>query len=263
MHVKSVVASGLVVAVSVVLLQAPASAAPLSDKDLEVIASKAMTPLPPALRVDGDVRSDVTTSADPDRGLDLCETGERAGLYALAPVAAIRSVSDVTSPAADGSVGPALTETTVDISRYATPAKAKKAWRGVLRALTERCAGATYVPGVKTTLDDGSDVIWTSVDFNEVEIHSPSNGPVGLMTTFANTLYSADDPNRLRSTQVVQQYSSWRLVGATIVRAEFAREWDPATAAPPIDPASPAVTKAMRKAVDRMALKAAKAISQR
>lgn len=260
MRTKSLMASGIVVVVALGAMPVAASAAQLSDKKLEAIAADAMTPLPPALRSEGDSKVDVTTTANPERGLDLCENGERAGLYALPPQAAIRSVSDVTTAA--GSSGERLSETTVDISRYASPASAKKAWQGVLRALTTRCDGAVFVPNSPGTLADGSDAIFISMEFNEVDVDSRKRGPVGLTTTFSNFVYAADDPSRLVGSQVVQQYSSWRLVDNTIVRAEFARQWTPADTAPAIDPASPVITTKMRKAVDRMAQKAAKGISQ-
>lgn len=262
MRTKGLMASGIVVVVALGPMPVAASAAQLSDKKLEAIAADAMTPLPPALRTEGDSKVDVTTTANPERGLDLCENGERAGLYALPPQVAVTSLNDVSPKSADGSPVPLSAETTVDISRYASVAEAKRAWRGVLRALTKRCAGATYVPNSQEILGDGTEVIWTGSDFNQVDVASAKSGPVGLMTMFTNVLYSAEDPNRLVSSQVVQQYSSWRLIDNTIVRAMFARQWAPATTAPPIDPTSPAVTDSMKKVVDRMALKAAMAISQ-
>lgn len=244
-----------VVGLALISVPASVSASGVDDKSLVAIAVSAMTPAPAALRTQGTVSEDVKTDTDPVRGLDLCEDGLGVGRYAPTPVSSIKSMRDV--KASDG-----LSETTVDISLYPSKAKAQAAWQKVVRVLTKRCSGVVLAPKTSRTLPDGQEVIWASLEFNEVTTGRDAGGTVGVSTTFQNTLYDSNAPSTVVSSWVVQQYSSWKLVGKAIVRAEFARLWNPSTSAPAIDPVSPAVTGRMQLAVDAMTHKAALAIDK-
>lgn len=262
MHTSTRLGLGIVLVGALSFVPQAASSAQLNDKELEAIALGAMTPLPPALRAQGDVTTSVTTKTDLDRGLDMCENADGAGLYSLPPDAAINSTSDTRGANGDDSQASPLTEVTVDISKYSSTKRAKKIWRDTVRGLKSACDGAIVVPSTRRTLDDGANVVWTSVEFNDVTIGSTSGGPVGLFTTFVNHQFRADDPTNVTSSWMVQQYSSWRLAGNTIVRSEVARLWAPVTSGPGIDPSSPAVTEKMKTAVDRMTRTVATAIER-
>lgn len=244
------------------LLIAPqnAFAAQPSDSELEAIAAEAMTPLPPALRTDGDVTTTVTADSNPDRGLDMCINKDGSGLYLLPPKSAIKSTNDVRTANGDTS-NETLTETTVEIARYGSVKEAKKIWMRTVRVLRSKCAGAILVPTWKRTFDDGTQALWTSAEFNEVTVTSAASGPVGLLTAFVNYESAVEDPTTVTSSWMIQQYSSWRLAGNTIVRAEFAKLWQPASSGAPNDPSAPAITDRMEKAVDRMARQTARAVA--
>jgi hypothetical protein len=114
-------------------------------------------------------------------------------------------------------------------------------------------------------LTDGTNVTWTTNEFNEVTIAEDSReqGPLGVETLFTIVLLDPNDPTSttIVESELVMQYSAWRLAGSTIVRTEYARLWDPMSAAAPSDPRNPFLTTEIKKTVDRLAKKASREIT--
>jgi hypothetical protein len=238
-------------------------AADVGQDRLEAIAEDVMTPVPKTLRTMGTVTRELKTNTQPTRGLDMCMDRQRVGIYAPTPQATTTWALDYKYKPENVSVTQ-LTEITLDISEYGSAKKASAAWQDVVRTLESTCAGYVQVPGLPETLADGSNVTWSTNEFNEVTVTDAARnqGPVGLESMFTIILF---DPNDARSTSVVtselvMQYSSWRLAGSTIVRAEYAREWSPMSAAEPSDPTNPFLTSEVKSSVDRLAKKASREI---
>jgi len=241
----------------------PIASGVVGPERLEMIAADVMTPVPKVFRTAGSVKRSLSTTAEPSRGLDMCMDRQRTGIYAPTPQATTTWKLDYKYDLNDGAATQ-TTEITLDVSEYGTVKDARDAWGEVVRTLESTCAGYVQVPGFPATLGDGTNVTWTTSEFNDVTIDdgSRSQGPVGLNTMFTIVLL---DPNDAKSTSVVasdigMQYSSWRLAGSTVVRVEYARVWSPMSAAAPSDPTNPFLTTEIKKTVDRLATSASREI---
>jgi len=251
-------------ALVVVGLHAQPAAAEVGQDRLEAIAADVMTPVPKTFRTMGTVTRMLKTNTQPTRGLDMCMDRQRVGIYAPIPQATTTWALDYKYKPENVSVTQ-VTEITLDISEYGSAKKASAAWQDVVSTLESTCAGYIQVPGLPETLADGSNVTWSTNEFNEVTVTDAARdqGPVGLESMFTIILF---DPNDARSTSVVtselvMQYSSWRLAGSTIVRAEYARGWSPMSAAEPSDPRNPFLASEVKSTVDRLAKKASREIT--
>lgn len=245
-------------------VHAQSAAAQVGQDQLEAIAADVMTPVPKPLRTLGSVSRSLETNTQPSSGLDMCMDRRQVGIYAATPQSTTTWKLDYDFNPNDIAVNE-MTEITLDISEYGTTKKAKAAWGDFVRVLESACAGYVQVPGFPDTLSNGTNVTRSTHEFSDVTIDddSRSQGPVGLDTMF--TIISFD-PDDAKSTSVVasglgMQYSSWHLADSTIVRAEYARLWQPMSAAHPSDPTNPFLTLEIKSTVDRLAMKAAREIT--
>ena len=250
--------------IAAVGLHAPIASGVVGSERLEKIAIDVMTPVPKPFRTAGSVSRSLSTNTKPSRGLDMCMDRQRVGIYAPTPKATTTWKLDYNTDLSDGAAR-RTTEITLDVSEYGTVKNARDAWRDVVRTLESTCTGYVQVPGFPTTLTDGTNVTWTTNEFNEVTIAEDSReqGPLGLETLFTIVLLDPTDPTSMTlvASDLGMQYSSWRLAGSTIVRAEYAQVWNPMSAAAPSDPTDPFLTTEITETVDRLAKKASREIT--
>ena len=258
------VAIASIATLAAVGLNTPIASGVVGPERLEMIAADVMTPVPKPFRTAGSVSRSLSTNTKPSRGLDMCMDRQRVGIYAPTPQVTTAWKLDYNTDLSDGAARH-TTEITLDVSEYGTVKNARDAWRDVVRTLESTCAGYVHVPGFPTTLTDGTNVTWTTNEFNEVTIAEDSReqGPLGVETLFTIVLLDPNDPTSttIVESELVMQYSAWRLAGSTIVRTEYARLWDPMSAAAPSDPTNPFLTTEIKKTVDRLAKKASREIT--